>query len=266
MVGNPDATAYRLTTKPFCYPVAPGGRGIVDGVPFCRSSTCYMAKVGSPESATLHHDCFEVLKSACTRGDVLDRLWSLAVWRTPWRDAARIFLPQEPVISSQGVAAVARGFGVAGFVGRLPAEIEWMIYGYSESAAFWRLAAALDLAAEFNETKSTGKVISHPLGRVASWERGGGPVLSPEKDHLPVIRLTIDSFGIRSIERLPDEEAPYSNARFNNLAFVFVHKADLLPGPVTVTVKVSGGLSHPQRRFNAVSLFTAAHMLLQVTT
>ena len=182
---------------------------------------------------------------------VLDRLWTLALWRKPWAGAPRIFLPQQPIIFSESVATVARKFGLPGLARKLPAEIVLMIHGYSEPAALWRLGAALDLAAELNSTTPTTTVdgvVSHSLRRVVSWQRGSVPMLAREQRPLPIIRLTIDAHGIKSIERLPDEEPPPSRARFDHLAFIIEHQAGIGPGRVSVSFKVRSRSSLPRHQ------------------
>lgn len=255
MIGNPAATAYRLTTSPFRYPAPPRGphKDKVDGLYLCPFSSCSRAK-STPESATFHHDCFEVFKSACTGADALDRLWSFAVWQRPWRDAARIFLPRKPAICSAGVGAAARALGLRAFAERLPVEIASMVYEYSESATFWRLASALDLAAQFSAAGERG-ITTHALRRVASWERGQAPVLSREQHQFPIIRLTIDALGIKSVERLPGDEPPLSKARSDNLAFVIEHQADIGPGHVVVLFKVGRRYSFMAGVYNPAPSF-----------
>lgn len=236
MIGTQDSSACRLTSTPFRYPMAEFSSYYVDGWFLCRLSYCHETEK-SPESVTLHHDCFEILGQAYEGADKLDRLWTFALWRKPWRQASRIFLPQRPDICSRGLRTVAKKLGLP-FLEMFPVEIACIVCEYSEAAPFWRLASALDLAGEFSATEVAGNTTSHALRRVASWERGREPVLCREQRRLPIIRLTIDTFGIKRIERLPDDEPPYSRTRFDELAFVIEHQADIGPGRVAVLFKV----------------------------
>ena len=113
MIGKSNATssrpaACRLATRPFCYPFACSPSKdklrfrIVDG--WKLTSFPQHDRIShngrsrpSPESVTLHHDCFEVFRQAYAASDALDRLWTFALWRHPWREASRMFLPQRPV-------------------------------------------------------------------------------------------------------------------------------------------------------------------------
>ena len=86
----------------------------------------------------------------------------------------------------------------------MPSEIILMYHGYSESATFWRLAAAVDIAAEFKGAPTDGLTTTHALRRIACWERGQAPDVSADKSLPPFIRLTIDakSRGFRTMSRL----------------------------------------------------------------
>lgn len=101
----------------------------------------------------------------------------------------------------------------------MPPEIKQMVQGYSQSSLFWRLTAALDLAMRFNAMPPSN-FSSVPVRQVAEWERGCVPTQSQALGHVPVVRLTIDSRGIRKLERLPAGEPQYSSRRSNNLIFI----------------------------------------------
>lgn len=113
---------------------------------------------------------------------------------------------------------VAQAYGLPGFV-RMPPEITQIIRDHSQSSLFWRLTAALDLAARFDDTPMS-RLSSIPVRQVAEWERGCAPVQSHALTHLPIIRLTVDARGIRKLERLPAGEPRYMSRKSDNAVFI----------------------------------------------
>ena len=173
--------------------------------------------------------------------DALDRLWRAASWRVPWRDAPAVVLPEEAAASPRSVAIVAEKHGLPELAG-MPPEIQRMVRDYSASALFWRLTAALDLAARF-ESGPTVDLVSLPLRDVVSWERGSDPARSEDLlHHLPIIRLTIDSRGLRKLERLQDKPR-FSHRRFDNMVFI-VAGEECFDGIVAL-FKVTRSSYHP---------------------
>ena len=150
--------------------------------------------------------------------DALDRLWRAASWRKPWRDAPVLVLPEEAAASLSSVAIVAEKHGLPE-LSRMPPEIQRMVRDYSTPALFWRLTAALDLAARF-ENGPASDMVSLSLRDVAGWERGSDPARSEDLLRLlPITRLTIDSWGLRKLERL-QYKPRFSNRRFDNMVFI----------------------------------------------
>lgn len=163
-------------------------------------------------------------------------------WRLlkPWRQAPAIVLPEDTNVTSGAVAIVAKGYGLPELLG-MPPGIKQMVRDYSQSSLFWRLVVALDLAAQFNAVPSSN-FSSIPVRQEAEWERGCIPIQSQALDHLPIVRLTIDSRGIRKLERLPAGEPQYSSRRFDNLIFIIEDQGRF--DGITALFKVPQ-LSHP---------------------
>ena len=111
-------------------------------------------------------------------------------------------LPQEPPFDSQGSVAVAIRYGLPALVGSLPLEIVRSIHALPPSETFWRLPSAQDLAARF-DADDPGNVDSIELSYMEAWERGGTIDLEADLGSRPIIRMTIDTHGLRRIERLP---------------------------------------------------------------
>ena len=115
-----------------------------------------------------------------------------------------------------------------------------MVRDYSLSSLFWRLTAALDLAAEFDAVPSTS-FSSIPVRQVSEWERGRVPIQSQALDHLPIVRLAIDSRGITKLERLPAGEPQHLGRRFDNMVFIIEAKGRF--DGVSVLFKVTTNFS-----------------------
>lgn len=217
VLGNPRSTTCWLSTRPFLYPGNDYRLRAIDGWFLCRRPRCQQC-AASPEAATTHLECFELFTRTYTRVDALERLWREASWRKPWRQAPAIVLPEVTNVTSGAVTTVAKRYGLPELL-RMPPEIRQLVRDYSQSSLFWRLIAALDLATQFDAIPLSN-FSSIPLRQVAEWERGCVPIQSEALDHLPIVRLTIDSRGIRKLERQPAGEPRYSSRRFDNMVFV----------------------------------------------
>ncbi|MBE3041144.1 hypothetical protein IMZ48_00865 [Candidatus Bathyarchaeota archaeon] len=219
MLGNPTSTGGWLSTRPFLFPDYSHTSRAVDGWSLCRRPGCIQCAV-SPEAATTHIECFELFTRTYMQIDARDRLWRAAAWRKPWREVPTMVLREDEHVTAESVATVAKEYGLPQLPG-LPVEIRQIIRSHSESALFWRLTAALDLAAQFHATPTSDHT-SVPLRDVTGWERGCLPSLSKDSHHLRIIRITIDSCGIKKLERLPAGEPRYSNRRFDTKVFVIM--------------------------------------------
>ena len=219
MLGNPTSTRCWLSTRPFLFPDYSYTLRATDGWSLCRRPGCIQCAV-SPEAATTHTDCFELFTRSYMRLDAQDRLWRATAWRKPWRDVPAMVLHEDAHVSTESVATVANEYGLSQLLG-MPPEIRQIIRSHSEPALFWRLTAALDLAAQLHATP-TSDLTSVPLRDVSGWERGCLPSLSKDSHPLQIIRITIDSRGIKKLERLPAGEPRYSNRRFDTMAFVIM--------------------------------------------
>jgi hypothetical protein len=108
---------------------------------------------------------------------------------------------------------------------RLPAEILSMIRDYSASNMIWRFQTVSGLIERF-PIATTGPLLSLPLQTVSAWKRGGRVTTVERPDILPVMCLTIDSWGIREIERLA-ESLEFGRRRTDGLVFVVLSHESL---------------------------------------
>ncbi|KAF5665975.1 hypothetical protein FHETE_6438 [Fusarium heterosporum] len=169
--------------------------------------------------------CLGVFLQNGQQHDDWNRLWVLAAWQTPWQ-TPRIGLehpqfhlePEDVSISSSTVAQVL-GFPKLNL---LPSEIIQAIRLHSIDSPLWRLRTAQRLALTASQDDSKGST-SIQLSEIVSWARGREPITTKASLQPPIVRFTLDAFGIQRIERL----SSYSNytdeqSSSNSRVFAFV--------------------------------------------
>lgn len=173
----------------------------------------------SSEASTVHSDCYEFVAQNCTLEGLLDHLWVITAWRTPWRHAPHFGLNE--VVLSQNSPV----FDVIGIsrLRLLPPEILEVVYKHSERSLVWRFHAAYELARRL-PVEVTNQLLSVPLWTIAAWKRGGQPVMMKAILQKPLMRLTIDSYGILKVERL-QEHPPFNRWRAENRRFVILDQS-----------------------------------------
>ncbi|KIH89978.1 hypothetical protein SPBR_00261 [Sporothrix brasiliensis 5110] len=221
----------------------------------CRNASCTKG-TAMLEACTVHVDCRIVFRKHCGRGgddagldsqDALDRLWIAAAWRRPWRQAAWLWL-DEPGQADRRIsvdrvarASIAAGHGQEQEGGqepdlssllrgltRLPPELVDIVLQNSADSQVWRYAAVLDRGQPLAE--NTGQLASVPLVDVAAWERGSPVVLfglehaASAADH-PILLLTIDARGLKSVQRLVARPAATHNRTSHTEAYTIVDQA-----------------------------------------
>lgn len=82
----------------------------------------------------------------------------------------------------------------------LSPELIHIIYEYSASSLIWRYNSASELTRILPTLSS--QPLSVPLCTATAWDRGGQLTTSKAINQLPVLRLTIGSWGIQKVERL----------------------------------------------------------------
>ncbi|RSL80391.1 hypothetical protein CEP52_017394 [Fusarium oligoseptatum] len=185
------------------------------GVSLCRKPDCSLCAV-SPEASVAHSDCFEFVAQRCNIDDSLDYLWVVTAWRTPWRQAPNFRL-EETIVKPDW--SVFDDFGISS-MRLLPPEILRMIHENSATSMIWRFNAASELIRQL-PVASSDHLLSIPLRAVSAWKRGDQPVVTEIAHKLPVIRLTIDSWGIQEVKRLPGNPQ-FRRSRTDGLVFVIL--------------------------------------------
>lgn len=187
----------------------------------CRFAGCKKCAAG-PDTATFHVDCFNLYSSRMAADDKTNRLFNIATWMYPWKNVPSMKLePSASLESGRGVGLAAELCGLPGLLD-LPLELADIVSDYARPSPLWRFAAVLDLVASLSE-ESAETMESVPLSSISSWQRGGAPALSLDNSANPVIRLTIDSRGLRQIMRFPEMPNP-TQARTDTYAFVVEHE------------------------------------------
>ncbi|OTB14314.1 hypothetical protein K445DRAFT_23719 [Daldinia sp. EC12] len=196
----------------------------------CDAESACKACHGSPESATTHEDCFLLFKQRYEAEDMfqrmLQRLWILVAWRIPWRRGPISAIDEEN-ISIPDISAIG-GYAFP-MLRRLPPEIVQLIREYSPDSLLWRFGLALGLFQQLS-TPASGDLVSMPLSDCLLWERDSllAPTSCSASCSSPkpqFIRLTIDSFGIKRIERLL-ELSPYNPKRSERFLFVTIKESE----------------------------------------
>ncbi|POR31267.1 Uncharacterized protein TPAR_08516 [Tolypocladium paradoxum] len=151
--------------------------------------------------------------------DYLDHLWVVAAWRTPWRHAPPFRLEETAVIPD---FSIFDGLGISR-MRLLPPEVLQIVHGHSSTSLVWRYSAVSELTQRLPAALSD-QLLSIPLCMVLAWNRGGQPVTTETVHRLPIIRLTIDSWGIKQVERL-SERPGFKRWRTDSLVFVVLDQS-----------------------------------------
>ncbi|KAJ3529490.1 hypothetical protein NM208_g9731 [Fusarium decemcellulare] len=221
VLGNVDSTACSKRLGPWIFPDYGHRLRGMETVSICRKPGCSHCTV-SAEASTVHSDCFEFVARRCNLDDYLDYLWVVTAWRAPWRQAPHFGLQDTEVVEPDW--SVLDCLDISRSLASLPPEILGIIHRYSATSILWRFNAASKLTRRFPIALSDS-LLSIRLCKVAAWKRGQ-PVTIEEAHQLPVIRLTIDSWGIREVERLPGYPQ-FKTWRTDSLVFVILDQAYL---------------------------------------
>ncbi len=165
----------------------------------------------------MHSDCFEIFLRDRTIEEALEILWIATAWRNPWRGAPDLRLNNKTNIALTLLPGAERH--CIPQLNWLPLELIQVIQKYSE-----RYILALDLVYRLSAAISN-ELVSVPLCNISGWQRGDRPIVAAvSASH--IIRLTIDSRGIRKIERLP-KYPTYSGSRCDHVAFIIQEESYL---------------------------------------
>ncbi|PTB70417.1 hypothetical protein BBK36DRAFT_1107697 [Trichoderma citrinoviride] len=220
---------------------------------FCYEYRECSACATSSEAVALHQDCYEILTARCRLKDtqlLLRRLLEVASWRKPWRGARPLLLPRN--VDKPRLDVVAKHLGLPQ-LSALPVELADMILQRSADALLWRGIAAWRLAeclASMRDDPRQPQIMW--LREILSWERGGELVTSQLQALPPVVRLTLDSDGIRCVERLSGQPA-YLRGGHTHTAYIVASvndetlrhvRAELAHGQMRLQLPADGPVPH----------------------
>jgi hypothetical protein len=248
-VGNEQSNSFSQCTEPSIYPRFYISR-TVSGLKLCCSAKCDECPK-SAEAAIVHHDCFQVFQRHSSimnvrEEEVMDRLWVTAVWRAPWRHAPHLGLESAPTIPLPiwEIAELLEYWNVPG----LPPEILILIRQFSADSLLWRYASVVTLVRHFASTTAPQDMSCIRLSRVAFWERGKEPVVAEETRKPPLIRVVIDSQGLKFVEVMNEPPAYQRGrgSRFMKYAVILPEQYEELQ--IQVKVRLDCYFQHRRRR------------------
>lgn len=159
------------------------------------------------DSAMLHTECFELFRRVCKHPDALSKLFRFTAWRKPWSQIPNLSLREaRDVVSLPSVVAMCKAYGLRDLTG-LPIEIMFSIWNNCPDALLWRYVLVMGIAEQLSALEQ------HPTETVAladilSWTRSDALVTSHASEPGSRTLVTIDSRGIRGVERLPAGDIP----------------------------------------------------------
>lgn len=170
-----------------------------EGVDFCIEGSRHGPCNATDESVTVHLDCIRLFGKTCSAQDKFRRLWIAGTRMYPWRDTQSLML--DPVL----YAPTDMISSAAGFQRTLLPEVAGLIGSHLQSNhILLRFCKVIQLA-RYLSLAEPGKAVTYPLCEVLSWSRGTSPILAKQGQIIDRrMRLTIDSRGIKSIERVSD--------------------------------------------------------------
>ncbi|SCN72497.1 uncharacterized protein FFM5_00418 [Fusarium fujikuroi] len=223
--GHRHGTRPGYCTRRFQFPQ--GRKMIVkgDSFPLCSEEPCRDCK-GSPESVTMHSECYCFFLQTYHDKPALDRVWVAAAWRIPWVVRSSQSMPNigfiEPgLVSISSSAAEALGIPQ---LATLPSEVLQLIAAYSRGSLVWRyptIKARAEELSRFDESSSDDDDMLYNLGTVKKWRRGQDAEFDENPSESFVFRLTLDSHGLLDIERLPDWPE-YRSCRYQTYKYFFI--------------------------------------------
>ncbi|KAM3461432.1 hypothetical protein NHJ6243_004952 [Beauveria neobassiana] len=210
---------------------------------FCQLPKCTKC-AAELESVTVHRDCFQIFlqQTADHKHITAYNLWHAAHARYPWRG----FWPLPLTILDQDAANLAMTYAAATWrmsLNMLPNELLLLICENLGNSVFWRHVLAKEFTRKLMIEAENATASMTTLLRVESWKRGTVPKMATS-DAGGFYRLTIDSFGLREIERLPDIPAK-SSMRSETYAYV-VDSVERLGG-IPISFKFGLGRLYPPK-------------------
>ncbi|KAJ3485697.1 hypothetical protein NLG97_g6758 [Lecanicillium saksenae] len=168
---------------------------------FCQFPKCTKC-AGELESVTVHRDCYQIFLQQTAKHEHITayNLWHAAHARYPWRG----FWPLPLTVLGKDAAGLARAHATAEMgipLDTLPNELVLQICENVRQSIFWRYILAQEFIRRLVAEADRGAAKTTVLSRIDSWKRGSEPQPATSESG-SYLRLTIDSYGLREIERL----------------------------------------------------------------
>lgn len=209
VLGYDKASSCCTLTQPFPFPPAGPSARMTDGFLLCLRAACRCCAASSPEAAAVHHQCLTIFIDECLRqkchlspSQALGHLRDIVFYRRPWYKACHLYdRPLSSEAEQYVLSKIADTSDLAG-LRYLPAEIVHMIRQFSSGTWLWRFMSVWDLARR--ATVSAQPLQISALGTIQRWTRGDSAAVLSTSNDQPIVKITIDSFGIQSIVRLSE--------------------------------------------------------------
>lgn len=157
----------------------------------------------------MHKDCLELFEHACISSDTLSCLWTMATWRSPWHDAPLLPLaPSTAIEVKEYIRRVAEQWNLPGLKS-LPIELDLLVFEQLPQSCLQRYISLWSVTRWWN-IGDDRRPLAIPVNEIEEWHRGTRPTIhmqagtnEPKSDiNKYLMRLSIDSQGLRSIERV----------------------------------------------------------------
>lgn len=150
----------------------------------------------------MHRDCFQIFlqHTRAHKHITAYNLWHAAHARYPWRG----FWPLPQTTLDEDAVSLAMTHAAAHWrmpLDMLPNELLLLVCENLRCGVFWRHVLAKEFTRKLIAEANYGATTMATLSQIGSWTRGSAPTRATP-DAGSYFRLTIDSYGLREIERL----------------------------------------------------------------
>lgn len=231
LVLNSDETPYvahpKYCSKRFQFPQDGELDTYQDRYPLCNAHKCENC-AESPESVTMHADCYCLFLQVYPDRPVLQQVWVASAWRQPWMHKstqARLQLNLTEAALPSVSVCTAKALGIPE-LSSLPTEVLRLIRTYSYDHPMWYypiIKTRAEYMLSFEESTTDDEDTVYDLDIVTRWHRGEEADTEETAHTCGIFRLTVDFHGLLEIEWLPDWPE-YRNCRPSTTrAYIFIN-------------------------------------------
>ncbi|KPM34282.1 hypothetical protein AK830_g12295 [Neonectria ditissima] len=212
-------------TQPFPFPEDGIADELVHKRKLCLAPNCGRCKK-APEFVLAHYACYggfnQMAKIVMGRDDeaILDLLWTIGIWRSPWAKAQPIQFDQDPV-DQEALSEIAAAFDFPQ-LRNMPMDVISKIHHYSNHALIWRWAS---IVSRLYRQTTESDLESIRINQLLYWKRGVDMTTEDVSNEEPpsgcVVRIIIDREGIDEIIQLDEATVFDTAASTQNSVCVF---------------------------------------------